>query len=536
MMSRARGWIAAAACVAMMAWGSATAAAKVEGGALSRWPSGPVRYLLTRADEEEFGKLADDRARALFIVRFWQRWDPTPGTLENEVRREFWGRAVEANRRFKDSARPGWKTDRGKIFILLGEPYDVTVDEMTGLHSTPGRGDYHGDGQPSYGKEGSQGTSGETTSRVVEDTAERGLLRWTYRNLPGTDTDPEFVVAFVRDPSGEWRVSRNPRYYGPAFPELRDSFKMQDPTASSPLVASQSVVQKSVVSAASLLAANQAMIAMDLAESQRVPSPAELGVATVTATEFVDRFDVTPQIAFFKAADGNTQVRIGASVPAKEIYGSETPVEELVSFFLVYTRFSSPSGGPQFFASNESSPAQVVRTDISRPDAMLEAWTALTVPPGSYEAAIGVQDAATGLASSLRRTIDVPDLGADSPQVSTILPVYRLDEVGGRVVPTPRVASVFRREEDFGVYFEIYNLAQREGKASFDLTYRFYQVEGEELRPIGVPAVFKGLTEPVQGWSFPLEKSPPGSYSLHVVVDDGVAGQEGSASLDFEVR
>src|SRR5438093_296187 len=114
--------------------------AKTAPQGLAGWSEGPVRYLLSRSEEQEFRKLADDAARALFIVRFWHRWDPTPGTLENETRREFWRRVLEANRRFKESVRPGWMTDRGRIFIQLGEPDQEQVDESGGIATLPGAG------------------------------------------------------------------------------------------------------------------------------------------------------------------------------------------------------------------------------------------------------------------------------------------------------------------------------------------------------------------------------------------------------------
>ncbi|PYT07004.1 MAG: hypothetical protein DMF49_09570, partial [Acidobacteria bacterium] len=106
---------------------------------LAGWSEGPVRYLLSRSEEQEFRKLPDEPARALFIVRFWHRWDPTPGTLENETRREFWKRVLDANRRFKESVRPGWMTERGRIFIQLGEPDQEQVDERGGIATLPGR-------------------------------------------------------------------------------------------------------------------------------------------------------------------------------------------------------------------------------------------------------------------------------------------------------------------------------------------------------------------------------------------------------------
>src|SRR5262245_8119272 len=105
------------------------AAGQTEGAAdLAHWDEGPVRYLLTRAETREYHSLKDDPARALFIRNFWEARDSDPETRINETRLAFWQRVAQADAQFKDQTGPGWKTDRGRIYVLLGPPVDIEKD------------------------------------------------------------------------------------------------------------------------------------------------------------------------------------------------------------------------------------------------------------------------------------------------------------------------------------------------------------------------------------------------------------------------
>jgi GWxTD domain-containing protein len=85
-----------------------------------------VDYIITPIERETFFKLTNNRDRDAFINLFWKLRDPTGGTPENEFREEHLKRFQYANRYFKyGSTKPGWKTDRGKIYILLGPPIEV---------------------------------------------------------------------------------------------------------------------------------------------------------------------------------------------------------------------------------------------------------------------------------------------------------------------------------------------------------------------------------------------------------------------------
>ncbi len=90
-----------------------------------QWLEEEVTYIITPVEKDIFLELKTDRERDLFIDAFWKQRDPTPGTEENEFRREHYRRVQYANRMFRSAGKPGWKTDRGKAYIILGEPKDI---------------------------------------------------------------------------------------------------------------------------------------------------------------------------------------------------------------------------------------------------------------------------------------------------------------------------------------------------------------------------------------------------------------------------
>ena len=109
---------------------STTAAAKDPLASLSeryhKWASEEVAWILTTAERDELVALKSDEERDRFIDRFWRLRDPEPLTPENEFKDEHYRRLTYVNKYFSsDTARKGWQTDRGKVWILLGKPDDV---------------------------------------------------------------------------------------------------------------------------------------------------------------------------------------------------------------------------------------------------------------------------------------------------------------------------------------------------------------------------------------------------------------------------
>jgi GWxTD domain-containing protein len=80
-----------------------------------------ARLVMTGEEQKIFNHLPDPEARKEFIRDFWDKRDPDPDTEANEFRDEFYRRIDYANKHFKEG-RPGWKTDRGRIYIYMGPP------------------------------------------------------------------------------------------------------------------------------------------------------------------------------------------------------------------------------------------------------------------------------------------------------------------------------------------------------------------------------------------------------------------------------
>jgi len=86
-----------------------------------------VDYIIIHTERDVFLRLTTDRERDLFIEAFWKHRDPVPETVENEYKIEHYRRLSYVNRVYAAAGKPGWKTDRGRIYVLLGEPKEVRV-------------------------------------------------------------------------------------------------------------------------------------------------------------------------------------------------------------------------------------------------------------------------------------------------------------------------------------------------------------------------------------------------------------------------
>jgi GWxTD domain-containing protein len=97
-----------------------------------QWLEEDVAYIITPKEKEVFLQLDNDRDRNIFIAAFWKQRDPTPDTEKNEFKEEHYRRISYANQWFgRDAPGPGWRTDMGRIYIILGEP--KTIDRFENL-------------------------------------------------------------------------------------------------------------------------------------------------------------------------------------------------------------------------------------------------------------------------------------------------------------------------------------------------------------------------------------------------------------------
>ncbi|MBC7350288.1 MAG: GWxTD domain-containing protein [Candidatus Aminicenantes bacterium] len=115
-----------------------------------KWLEEEVVYLITPKEREVFLKLQTDRERDIFIEAFWKQRDPNPNTPQNEFREEHYRRLNYANQYLgRGTGKSGWKTDQGRIYIILGPPNNIeTYENIMGVYPTQ-VWFYYGD--PRYG-------------------------------------------------------------------------------------------------------------------------------------------------------------------------------------------------------------------------------------------------------------------------------------------------------------------------------------------------------------------------------------------------
>ena len=96
-----------------------------------KWLDEDVIYIITDEERRVFKNLSTDEEREQFIEQFWLRRDPTPDTVENEFKEEHYRRIAYANERYA-SGIPGWRTDRGRIYITYGPPDEIDDHSSSG--------------------------------------------------------------------------------------------------------------------------------------------------------------------------------------------------------------------------------------------------------------------------------------------------------------------------------------------------------------------------------------------------------------------
>src|SRR5437764_6358919 len=101
-----------------------------------KWLDEDVSHIITDEERAAFKQLSNDEERDNFIEAFWQRRDPTPDTEENEFKEEHYQRIAYANEHFAAGV-PGWKTDRGRIYIVFGKADEVESHPSGGTYERP---------------------------------------------------------------------------------------------------------------------------------------------------------------------------------------------------------------------------------------------------------------------------------------------------------------------------------------------------------------------------------------------------------------
>ncbi len=403
-----------------------------------RWREGPVRYLLTGEEDEAYRLLSSEADRAAFIQKFWASRDPVTSTPNNEYRSRFYARVAEANVLFTDSTKSGWKTDRGKIFILLGPPDDLEQEQ-------------------------------------TRDDFVPNVVVWTYRNPPGGEHMSALpVVRFIRDATGEYRLSND--VFLPGF-ETPSGITFQIQAMQMKSLPQQKTVLDTIVNARPVFDSGPFRTHDDFfrARDGNTLTVLTLGVKTaLLAARPAGRADTPPA-----GHDAGSDAAGASESPASARFEAVARLVGAVPGLPTYD-FAGPYG---------------LRSGVSGPvldsSGHLMFQGALPVRPGTYTAYYGVVDHHDGQVYSYKENVAVPDLRAEQFRLSRITLASLLERVEGsnnayttpfvlgdlRVLP--RADDVLRNGEEFAFYYQVYGPATDpiDGRPDLDVEYQFFVAE-----------------------------------------------------------
>lgn len=473
------------------------------------WYQGPVRYIITRTEVKAYKALENDQERATFIDWFWQRRDIAPDTPDNEFRARYEKRAFEATRKFSATTIPGWKTDMGKIYMLVGPP-DETINDLMGK-------------------------------------THRGTVTWVYRKPPFPDMPPNTVIGFARDTSGEFRLSVNPTLDSDVARGLKWS---RTPITADEIVLRPGMTDPLLLAAGAPLAQSDIETRILYGRMQTLPPHEEAMFKAFVGTKETYGAPIPMETRFdFYRAEGATLTTVTIGIRSSAVQYREKGGKELPDVGVFGKLVSRIDENDSYALAGDSSFVESPENGDAGAGDLLVFQAVGAFKPGVYTAIVGAEDRVSRKISSQRVNVEIPDLSGETLRLSSVTLAGTMEpgdyapsipkpfQIGKfRLVPKPD--SAFVQADELNVYLQVYNPAREEasGKPKLDVYYTFKgtQAGGPEVE-IGTYRVENSPAQ-VQGYAVPLAKWPQGAYRVTVTVVDKVANTRATADASFTIR
>ncbi|HWW74288.1 MAG TPA: GWxTD domain-containing protein [Pyrinomonadaceae bacterium] len=490
-----------------------------------KWIDEDVAYIITDDEKRAWKKLQTDEEREQFIEAFWRRRDPDPDTELNEYLEEHYERVAYANQHFT-SGIPGWKTDRGRIYIMYGPPNEKETHPSGGSYD---RLSYEG--------------GGSTTTYPFET--------WFYRYLPGIGSGIE--IEFV-DPTGtgEYRIAKSPNE--------------KDAMLNVPGAGLTLMEQLGLSSKADRIAGmntfgytgpgaresdspfTRLQLYTDLQRPPQVNDVLEKSLLTTASTgaEDTSALDVATKVDFYRASDERVMTAItiqtsNEDLTFKDVGGVQT------ARLNIYGRVTNLSG--RRITSFED-PVTTTSTvdELSAAKGRKSAYQrVLPLSPGNYKVDLLIRDTNSGATTVKAIGFEVPKFQPEKLGTSTLVLAVKLQALNdqlpgmfsiGPYKVLPNVSGVYTRGSDVGIYMQVYNagIDQTTLRPAVDVEYVLSK-DGKEV--FKQAEDWRGNSDAGQRLTLarllPTSNLVPGEYEISVRVRDKVSGQSLSPSQKFQI-
>jgi len=491
-----------------------------------KWLNEEVPYIITNEERASFKKFTTDDEREQFIENFWERRNPNPGSPENEFKEEYYRRIAYANEHYASGIQ-GWRTDRGRIYIMYGPPDENDSHPSGGSYLRPQ-------------EEG----GGETSTYPFE--------QWRYRYIDGIGTN--IILEFV-DPTmtGEYHLTMDPGE--------KDAL-LHVPNAGLTDMESMGMASKAdrftrtdgMTIGQSMGGTPESMnefTRLDLYSKIWQPPQVKFNdlKAVVTSkisaqllpfdvrTDFIRVTDetvltpITLQVAY---RDLEFQNKNGVMHGVMDIYGQVTSLGgRNVNTFEKSLVLDVPEHEFQHFLERKAVYQE-----------------AIPLRPGRYKLSLVMKDDLNSHMGSMEIGLVVPRFDENKLSNSSLiladliqpLPTNQVGTgpfvIGGTKV-RPSVNQTFTRDQKLGIYMQVYNLGldAKTHKPSLDVEYELLKDGKSLLAQAEDAAKLKDASQ-----QFTLEKQmplsvlQPGKYTMQIKVTDNINKQTLLPSTTFEVQ
>ena len=496
--------------------------------AYRQWLTEDVTYIITPEERNAFLQLDTNEEREQFIEQFWLRRSSNPDLPDNDFKEEHYRRIAYANEHYA-SGIPGWKTDRGRMYIMWGPP------DETDSHPTGG----------TYDRPMEEG--GGSTSTYPWET-------WRWRYLEGIGEN--IILEFV-DPSGSGE------YHMTMDPSEKDAL-LHVPGAGLSLMESMGMSTKAdrfTRSDGTNLPKSMGGTPASMDEFNRlelfakVQKPPEVKFkdleAVVTSRIVRDQMHFNWRTDYLKVTNDTVLVPITIQIPNSQLsFQAKDGIHTAV--INIFGRITTLTG--RVVQTFEDSVSRDFPDSLYQQSLKLQSIYQKAVPlrPGLYRLDLVLKDVQSGNVGAVNNRLAVPRYQDDKLEASSLILADQIEHVPAKQIGTgqfvlgsskvrPRLEADFTTADRLGIYLQVYNLkpddATHKSSANFQFTVKKgnepvagmqFKETSEDLKQTGEQVTIERF--------LPLATLPPGKYTLEVNATDVHSNQTISRTADFTVK
>ena len=495
-----------------------------------KWLEEEVPYIISDEERSAFLQLQTNEEREQFIEAFWQRRDPTPDTVENEFKEEHYRRIAYTNERFS-SGIPGWRTDRGRIYIMWGPPDSI---------------ESHSQGSQ-YNRPMSEG-GGQTSVYGFDD--------WNYHYMEGIGQN--ITIEFV-DPTGtgEYHITMDPgekdalaKIPGAGASMLEQMGLSNRAARFTRTDGSTAPLGLGQINGGGGLESQNEFTRLEQYAKVQAPPPVKFKDLEEVVSSRILRNQISFDYRFdFMRITGDTiLVPVTVQIQNKQMTFRNRDGVQSASLNL-FGRISSMTG--RIVQTFED----VIQRDF--PDSLLEPslkgfsiyQKAIPLRPGLYKLDLVIKDVNSGNVGVVNTRLAVSPIPDDKLEASSLILADQMEPVSSKDVGVgqfvlgstkvrPKLDAEFHADQALDVYLQFYNLKvdDKTHKNNVSLDFKVTQGDqtishevktGDQLQQNGEQLTFEQVIA--------AKTLAPGKYKLAVQATDLVSNQTVSRTADFTV-